>query len=56
MFIAGLDPQVKAWLGHCACVVETDLAIHMQHWSGKSEGYVFNIASMGSMQLLGELL
>ena len=29
------DPQTKAWVGHCTCVVETGLAT--QHWSGKSE-------------------
>ena len=32
----GLDPQTKAWVGHCTCVVETGLAT--QHWSAKSEG------------------
>ena len=34
------DPQTKGWAGHCACVVETDLAT--QHWSGKSEGCVLH--------------
>ena len=32
----GLDPQTKALVGHCACVVETGLAT--QCWSAKSEG------------------
>ena len=40
----GPDPQIKAWVSHCACVVETGLAT--QHWSGKSEG---------CMLLLGEI-
>ena len=34
--LAGADLQIKAWVDHCACVVETGLAT--QHWSGKSEG------------------
>ena len=36
----GPDPQTKAWVGHCACVVETGLAT--QHWSGKSEGCTYH--------------
>ena len=32
----GPHPQIEAWVGHCACVVETGLAT--QHWSGKLEG------------------
>ena len=35
--LSGPYPQTKCWVGHCACVVETNLAT--QHWSGKSEGY-----------------
>ena len=35
-YMAVLDPQFEAWVGHCACVVETGLAT--KHWSGKSEG------------------
>ena len=37
-------------MGHCACVVETDLAT--QHLSGKSEGCAKHIASMQSTLLL----
>ena len=37
MIFSGRDPQTKAWVGHCACMAEIDLAT--QHWSGKSEGY-----------------
>ena len=33
--ISGPDLQIKVWVGHYACVVETGLAT--QHWSGKSE-------------------
>ena len=36
----GPDLQIKAWVSHCACVVEGDLAT--QHWSGKSEGYAWH--------------
>ena len=28
------NPQIKAWVGDCRCIVETGLAT--QHWSGKS--------------------
>ena len=31
-----LDLQIKAWVGHYACVAETGLAT--QYWSDKSEG------------------
>ena len=31
----GQDLQIKVCMGHCACVVYTDLAT--LHWSGKSE-------------------
>ena len=35
--MAGPDLQIKAWMGHCACVVNTDLDAQ-HYWSGKSEG------------------
>ena len=34
--VTGLDPQIKAWVGHCACMVEAGLATKPCQ-SGKSE-------------------
>ena len=45
--VSGPNLQVKAWVGHCACVVETGLAT--QYWSGKSEGCMILLGWVGGM-------
>ena len=47
----GLDPQIKAWMDHCACVVKTGLAIHTIDQPNQKA--VLSIASMQSLLLVG---
>ena len=47
----GPDLQTKAWVGHCACVVETGLTTYSIAQANQKA--VVSIASMQNMLLLG---